>query len=86
MSSGRKRKSAPVEEDARDSLDWDTEDYPDYSQLELRPHHEDKPIWVCPDGHIFLEAFSPIYQYAYDFLIAISEPVARFVSSPSYHP
>ncbi|CAM9936545.1 unnamed protein product, partial [Phaeothamnion confervicola] len=35
------------------------------------------PIWVCPDGHIFLEAASPIYQAAYDFLVAIAEPVSR---------
>lgn len=29
------------------------------------------------DGHIFLEAFSPVYKHAHDFLIAISEPVCR---------
>jgi hypothetical protein len=26
---------------------------------------------------IFLETFSPIYRQAYDFLIAIAEPVCR---------
>ncbi|PKK28724.1 excision repair cross-complementation group 3 [Columba livia] len=31
----------------------------------------------APDGHIFLEAFSPIYKYAQDFLVAIAEPVCR---------
>lgn len=31
----------------------------------------------APDGHIFLEAFSPVYKYAQDFLIAIAEPVCR---------
>ena len=36
-----------------------------------------RPIWVCPNGAIFLETFSPYYQYAYDFLIAIAEPVSR---------
>lgn len=63
--------------DLRGGNGGEDQEYPDFSYLELRPHHEDRPIWVCPDGHIFLEAFSPIYQYAYDFLIAISEPVAR---------
>ena len=27
----------------------------------------------APDGHIFLESFSPVYKHAHDFLIAISE-------------
>ncbi|KFQ43583.1 PREDICTED: TFIIH basal transcription factor complex helicase XPB subunit, partial [Nestor notabilis] len=31
----------------------------------------------APDGHIFLEAFSPLYKYAQDFLVAIAEPVCR---------
>lgn len=35
------------------------------------------PLWVCPDGRIFLETFSPVYRQAYDFLIAIAEPVSR---------
>ncbi|EMP26692.1 TFIIH basal transcription factor complex helicase XPB subunit, partial [Chelonia mydas] len=31
----------------------------------------------APDGHVFLEAFSPVYKYAQDFLVAIAEPVCR---------
>lgn len=31
----------------------------------------------APDGHIFLETFSPVYKHAHDFLIAIAEPVSR---------
>lgn len=34
-------------------------------------------FFQAPDGHIFLEAFSPVYKYAQDFLIAIAEPVCR---------
>ena len=45
--------------------------------MELRPDHESRPLWVAPNGHIFLEAFSPVYKHAHDFLIAISEPVCR---------
>ena len=29
--------------------------------------------YQAPDGHIFLESFSPVYKHAHDFLIAISE-------------
>ncbi|KAG1661513.1 General transcription and DNA repair factor IIH helicase subunit XPB [Nymphon striatum] len=29
------------------------------------------------NGNIFLEAFSPVYKHAHDFLIAIAEPVCR---------
>lgn len=47
------------------------------SQMELKPDHMSRPLWVAPDGHIFLEAFSPVYRHAQDFLVAISEPVCR---------
>lgn len=49
----------------------------DFSKLSLKPDHHLRPIWVCPDHHIFLETFSPIYRQAYDFLVAIAEPVSR---------
>ena len=26
----------------------------DFSSMELKGDHEDKPLWVCEDGHIFL--------------------------------
>ncbi|EFC50312.1 predicted protein [Naegleria gruberi] len=53
----------------------------DHSNLELKPDHKLRPVWVCSgtDGkfHIFMETFSPIYQQAYDFLVAVAEPVSR---------
>jgi DNA excision repair protein ERCC-3 len=54
----------------------DTE-FHDFSQLDLKPDHPNRPLWVCPDGRVFLETFSPVYKQAYDFLIAIAEPVSR---------
>ncbi|CAH2091090.1 unnamed protein product [Euphydryas editha] len=47
------------------------------SQMELKPDSASRPLWVAPNGHIFLEAFSPVYKHAHDFLIAIAEPVSR---------
>ncbi|XP_055902158.1 general transcription and DNA repair factor IIH helicase subunit XPB [Eupeodes corollae] len=47
------------------------------SQMELKQDHHNRPLWVAPNGHIFLESFSPVYKHAHDFLIAISEPVCR---------
>ncbi|XP_075217744.1 general transcription and DNA repair factor IIH helicase/translocase subunit XPB-like [Lycorma delicatula] len=47
------------------------------SQMVLKPDHASRPLWVAPNGHIFLESFSPVYKHAHDFLIAISEPVCR---------
>lgn len=47
------------------------------SQMQLKVDHASRPIWVAPNGHIFLESFSPVYKHAHDFLIAISEPVCR---------
>ncbi|KAI0768130.1 DNA helicase [Trametes elegans] len=50
----------------------------DYSWLHLKPDHASRPLWISPeDGHIILEAFSPIAEQAQDFLVAISEPVSR---------
>lgn len=52
--------------------------YQDYSKvLTLKPDHESRPIWITNDNLIFLEAFSPLYQQAYDFLVAIAEPESR---------
>ncbi|KAF0042968.1 hypothetical protein F2P81_004305 [Scophthalmus maximus] len=47
------------------------------AQMLLKNDHSSRPLWVAPDGHIFLEAFSPVYKYAQDFLVAIAEPVCR---------
>lgn len=47
------------------------------SQMNLKPDNNSRPLWVAPNGHIFLESFSPVYKHAHDFLIAISEPVCR---------
>lgn len=53
------------------------EEFRDFSGMQLKPDHYNRPLWVCPDARIFLETFSPVYKQAYDFLIAISEPVSR---------
>ncbi|KAL1949304.1 hypothetical protein VTO73DRAFT_8185 [Trametes versicolor] len=50
----------------------------DFSWLHLKTDHASRPLWISPeDGHIILEAFSPIAEQAQDFLVAISEPVSR---------
>ena len=55
----------------------------DFSWLHLKPDHSARPVWISPeDGHIILEAFSPIAEQAQDFLVAISEPVSRYANSP----
>lgn len=50
----------------------------DFTKLELKLDHGNRPLWACADGRIFLETFSPLYKQAYDFLIAIAEPVCRY--------
>ncbi|KAJ0682541.1 putative DNA helicase [Helianthus annuus] len=57
----------------------------DFTRQELKPDHANRPLWVCADGRIFLETFSPLYKQAYDFLIAIAElcagyPLSMFTS------
>uniref|UniRef100_A0A0D3CT86 DNA 3'-5' helicase n=1 Tax=Brassica oleracea var. oleracea TaxID=109376 RepID=A0A0D3CT86_BRAOL len=58
----------------------------DFSKLELKPDHVNRPLWACADGRIFLETYSPLYKQAYyDFLIAIAEPVCRPESMHEYN-
>ncbi|KAJ8526946.1 hypothetical protein K7X08_029423 [Anisodus acutangulus] len=57
----------------------------DFTKLELKPDHTNCPLWACADGRIFLETFSPLYKQAYDFLIAIAEPVCRPESMHEYN-
>ena len=51
--------------------------FQDYTNLTLKVDHVNRPIWITPESIIYLEAFSPHYQGAYDFLVAIGEPVSR---------
>lgn len=59
----------------------------DFSWLPLKLDHSSRPLWISPeDGHIILEAFSPIAEQAQDFLVAISEPVSRYAAAlPMLH-
>ncbi|KAM7494282.1 hypothetical protein LguiB_028891 [Lonicera macranthoides] len=82
------------EDEARYAEDYE-EDYQDgdnmegknrdFTKLELKPDHSNRPLWACADGRIFLETFSPLYKQAYDFLIAIAEPVCRPESMHEYN-
>lgn len=56
----------------------------DFSNLELKVDHANRPLWVCDDGRIFLESFSPVYKAAYDFLISVAEPVCRPANMHEY--
>ena len=51
--------------------------YYDFTNLRLKADHAKRPIWVTSKGHIYLEAFSPLYEIAYEFLIAVAVPVCR---------
>ncbi|XP_065573948.1 general transcription and DNA repair factor IIH helicase/translocase subunit XPB-like isoform X2 [Artemia franciscana] len=60
------------------SAQEDTFGAKDYrNEMVLKADHESRPLWVLPNGHIFLESFSPVYKHAHDFLVAIAEPVSR---------
>ena len=49
----------------------------DYSHIQLKPDHEKRPLWIGQDSLVLLEAFSPLYKVATDFLVAIAEPASR---------
>lgn len=68
-----------------EDINQDGENKRDFTKLELKPDHANRPLWACADGRIFLETFSPLYKQAYDFLIAIAEPVCRPESMHEYN-
>ncbi|XP_059289848.1 general transcription and DNA repair factor IIH helicase subunit XPB1-like [Lycium ferocissimum] len=68
-----------------DSVNKEGELMKDFTKLELKPDHENRPLWVCCDGRVFLETCSLCYQQATDFLIAIAEPVSRPHSIHEYN-
>jgi hypothetical protein len=49
----------------------------DLSSMSLKADHANRPLWVTPTGQIYLEAHSPLYEEARDFLVAIAEPIRR---------
>lgn len=72
---GAASKNAETNDDGITTDEYGAKDY--RSQMELKTDHHNRPLWVAPNGHVFLESFSPVYKHAHDFLIAISEPVCR---------
>lgn len=72
---GAARKNAEAVDQSVKEDEFGAKDY--RSQMALKPDNASRPLWVAPNGHIFLESFSPVYKHAHDFLIAISEPVCR---------
>ncbi|CAI8619470.1 unnamed protein product [Vicia faba] len=74
-----------AEDDEEDDAYDDDGKTKDFSKLELKLDHTNRPLWACDNGRIFLETFSPLYKQAYDFLIAIAEPVCRPESMHEYN-
>uniref|UniRef100_A0A1B6CB72 Helicase XPB/Ssl2 N-terminal domain-containing protein n=1 Tax=Clastoptera arizonana TaxID=38151 RepID=A0A1B6CB72_9HEMI len=72
---GAARKDAESADQQVKEDEFGAKDY--RTQMILKPDNASRPLWVAPNGHIFLESFSPVYKHAHDFLIAISEPVCR---------
>lgn len=64
-------------DDTTSDAAWSRSIGADFSKMPLKPDHSARPCWTCPDGTIYLEAFHDLYLQAYDFLVAIAEPVAR---------
>ncbi len=51
-----------------------TKKYVDYTYLKPQNQHREAPLWVCPNGDIYLEAYSPFYKKAKEFLQQVAEP------------
>ena len=70
----KNRPAAQIFSGAISAREKETRYFPD---LKLNADMKNRPLYVCPDGHIFLETFSQFYKPAYDFMISIAEPVSR---------
>eukprot|EP00747_Dinoflagellata_sp_TGD_P158683 gnl/TRDRNA2_/TRDRNA2_177835_c0_seq6.p1 gnl/TRDRNA2_/TRDRNA2_177835_c0~~gnl/TRDRNA2_/TRDRNA2_177835_c0_seq6.p1 ORF type:complete len:517 (+),score=-33.25 gnl/TRDRNA2_/TRDRNA2_177835_c0_seq6:213-1763(+) len=55
-----------------------------FSHLPLKIDHIKYPLWIMPNNKIILETFSPLYKQAYDFMIAIADPVYRLTFFHEY--
>mmetsp|Transcript_11033 Transcript_11033/g.28299 ORF Transcript_11033/g.28299 Transcript_11033/m.28299 type:complete len:786 (+) Transcript_11033:231-2588(+) len=76
-SRGSKSTGMDIEEDSYFRVGDAGESVFDFSRMGIKDDCSRRPMWVTPDARIFLEANSPIYKQATDFLIAIAEPVCR---------
>lgn len=57
----------------------------DLSDLQLKPDHSLRPLWLDPDkGKVVLETFSPSFKQAQNFLINIAEPQSRTTNVHEY--
>lgn len=48
-----------------------------YEELQMKPNHEDCPLWINYDALMIVETFRKNSKQVADFLIAIAEPVSR---------
>ena len=46
------------------------------STVHLKIDNAHRPLWVCPNGAILLEATSSFFQVAAEFLVAVAKPVS----------
>lgn len=76
-----RQRKRPTKASQIETIDSDNDFYQQFldlsTELVLKPDHERRPIWISKDKLIFLEAFSPLYQQACDFLVAVAEPESR---------
>ncbi|EDO08559.1 DNA repair helicase rad25 family protein [Babesia bovis T2Bo] len=49
----------------------------DYTDIKLKKDHENRPMWVCPDGYLYLDISAKASRQAQDFLTTIAEPICR---------
>ncbi|KAI7742309.1 hypothetical protein M8C21_018788 [Ambrosia artemisiifolia] len=72
------RKAAAFEdEDVYDVEDFGDDDHvhdgdgegekKDFTKLELKADHANRPLWACADGRIFLETFSPLPESMHEY-------------------
>lgn len=55
----------------------------DYSELALKRDHYNRPLWVCSDGRIFLETYSPIYKQVHGLTMALLPVLLPFQQQSS---
>ena len=58
----------------------------DFRDMQLKPSHHSQPLWVTPDGRIFLETYSPFYKQVRLYMPCHIRPYRPHLPLQSYHP
>lgn len=79
------RKKSAKDKSNEKIMKWSSDDiskttfaqHRNFAQITQKSDIDNRPMWVCPNGIVYLDTGSPLYKRASDFLVAIADPLCR---------